>query len=275
MNHLLPLILAVSLAGSAQTAAPKFEVESVKRNQSGERRMGMETLPGGKVVLKNLPLHVIIGFAYDLPFQSPRLSGGPDWIRSENYDIEAVPPSGLIPSTATMHERDAIVRTMLQALLAERFKLVIQRETKDLPIYAVTVGKRGVKLTKAEIAEKDCLDAKGAETKVHCHAFHGGQGRGLHSDAATIEDAALFVSNWADRPVIDQTGLQDLYQFDTPGWVPMRVRSGAGETSPEGLDDPLRPSLFSIFDQMGLKLESRKGPIDMFTIQSVERPTEN
>ena len=270
------MFACVGLTIAQPAAKPKFEVASVKQNKSEDfRSIGMKAMPGGKVSFKNVPLLILIGIAYEVPFQSTRLSGGPDWIRAERYDIEAGAPEGAIPPSASARERDAILHPMLQSLLEERFKLVMLRETKEAPIYAVVVSKRGPKLEKSGIEEKDCaIDDQ--SNKVSCHSFRGGQGRGLHSDAATIEDAATFVSNWSDRPVVDQTGIKTLFRFDTSGWVPMRPMAGNGPPqSPEGLDDPLRPSLFGIFEGMGLKLESRKAPVETFRIESVEHLAAN
>jgi len=272
----LIVLVAAACCAAAQTSGKKFDVASVKRNTSEDfRTIAMKVMPGGKVSFKNLPLLIIIGVAYEVPFQSARLSGGPDWIRAERYDIEAAAPEGAIPPNATARERDAVLHQMLQSLLEERFKLVMHRETKEAPIYAVVVGKRGPKLEKSGMEEKDCpLDDQ--SNKVSCHSFRGGIGRGLHSDAATIEDAATFVSNWSDRPVVDQTGIKTLFRFDTSGWVPMQPIPGNGPPqSPEGLDDPLRPSLFGIFERMGLKLESRKAPVETFRVDSIERLVAN
>ena len=266
-------LLMLSLAWASLDAQPKFEVASIKQNKSEDMRggIGFKIMPGGRASFKNLPLFILIAAAYDVPFQSPRLSGGPDWIRAERYDIEATAPEGAIPTGATARERDLIVHRMLQNLLEERFKLVMHRATNDQPIYAVVVAKKDVKLARSGIDEKDCAQDEGS-AKPTCHGFRGGQGRGLHSEAATIEDAATFVSNWSDRPVVDYTGIKTLFKFETPGWVPMRPIPGNGTpVSPEGIDDPLRPTLFAIFGEMGLKLEPRKGPVESFTIQSIER----
>ena len=272
INFFVRQLIALVATAVCVAAQSKFDVATVKQNLSEDfRNIGMKVSPGGKVSFKNLPLQILIAVAYEVPFQSARLSGGPDWIRTERYDVEAVAPDGSIPPNATSRERDAIVHKMLQSLLQDRFQLVMHRETKEAPIYAVVVGKKGLKLDKSGMEEKDCpLDDQ--STKVGCHSFRGGQGRGLHSDAATIEDAATFVSNWSDRPVVDQTGIKTLFHFDTPGWVPMQPTPGNGSPqSPEGLDDPLRPSLFGIFDRMGLKLESRKAPVETFRIESIGR----
>lgn len=265
------LIVAVATIGCIGAQA-KFEVASVKQNSSEDfRTVGMSISPGGKVSFKNVTLHIIIAVAYEVPFQSTRLSGGPEWIRSERYDVQAVAPEGSIPPDASSRQRDAIIHKMLQRLLEERFKMVMRRETKETPVYAVVVGKRGVKLDKSGMEEKDCpLDDQG--TKVACHSFRGGQGRGIHSDSATIEDVAAFVSNWSDRPVVDQTGIKTLFRFETPGWVPMQPSPANGNPqASEGLEDPLRPSLFGIFDRMGLKLELRKAPIESFHIMNIQR----
>jgi uncharacterized protein (TIGR03435 family) len=274
MNRMLLAVFAtVALAGAQPL---KFEVASVKANKSPDfRNGGMKVTPGGKISYTNIPLLLVIAIAYEVPFQSAqRLAGAPDWTRAERFDIEAAAPEGAIPPTASARERDAILHRMLQGLLEDRFKLVVRRETKEMPVYAVVVGKKGIKLDKSGMDEKDCPNDD-QPNKVSCHNFHGGQGRGLHSDAATLEDAATFVSNWSDRPVVDQTGIKTLFRFDTPGWVPMQVTTGASGQSPEGLDDPLRPSLFGIFDRMGLKLESGKAPVETIQIVSVERPAAN
>ena len=270
---MIRFLLALASMVAVLTAQSKFEVASVKQNTSPDLRTGagVKFTTGGRVFLHNLPLYFYITMAYDLPFQSSRLTGGPDWSRSERYDIDGITPEGVLSLGKTPRERSAAIRVMLQDLLRDRFQLVMQRETKEMPIYAVIVGKKGVKLDQAGMEEKDCAfdDQTG---KKKCNDFRGGQGRGIHAEAASIEDVASFVSNWSDRPVVDQTDIKTLFKFDTPGWVPMRVMPGSGQsTSPEGLDDPLRPSLFSIFEQMGLKLEARKAPLETFRIESIQR----
>jgi len=258
-----------------------FEVASVKHNPSTDPRgMRMQILPGGRFVATS-PLFFVISSAYDLPFQSGRLTGGPDWVRGDLYDIEATPEKGAIPAGATVKERNDRVKLMLQTLLAERFKLKIRRELKELPVYAVVVKKDGPKLQKAAVEEKDCTETPtGPTDPAACHGFSGGQGQGGHGQAVSISDLASWVSNWTDQPVIDKTGLQGLYNIQTEGWVPMRprpARPAGQEPTAEDLAfaDPARPTLFQIFDRLGLKLESQKAPIETFVIESAERPSEN
>src|SRR4051812_25594196 len=105
MNCVLPALVATAIW--AAESNPKFEVASVKPNKTDVRTaLGMKTSPGGKVTITNLPLLILIAFAYEVPFQSAqRLSGGPDWIRGERFDIEAKAPDGAIPPAATGRER--------------------------------------------------------------------------------------------------------------------------------------------------------------------------
>jgi bla regulator protein blaR1 len=261
-------------AQEASGKPPAFEVASVKLNQSGERRMGSRIEPGGRYMAQNVPLYWLIADAYRVPFQSSRLSGGPEWIRSERYDIEAKPEKGSIPAGATSTVREARIMEMLKALLAERFQLKMRRESKEIPVYVLAVGKNGPKLQKAAIEEKDCTD-KPPDKGLPCHMFNGGQGRGLHGDAVTMADLVLFVENWSDRPMIDRTDLKELYNIQTDGWIPMQPRQGAPSAEDQDMADPIRPTLFMVLDRLGLKLEPQKAPVDRWIIEGVERPTGN
>ena len=272
---------APPLRGQSPPAARlAFEVASVKLNSSTDRRgMGMQILPGGRFVA-SAPVFVVAAIAYDVPIQSDRIAGGPDWLRTERYDIEATPDKGAFPAGISVKDRNDRVHLMLQTLLAERFKMVIHREIKELPVYAVTV-KDSRKLQKAAVEEKACLEVtKGPQDPASCHTFSGGQGQGMHAQAVSMPDLASYSSGWAERPVIDKTGLQGLFNIQTEGWVPMRprpARPAGQDPTPEDLafTDPARPTLFQIFDRLGLKLESQKAPIEMFVIESAERPSEN
>ena len=105
---------------------------------------------------------------------------------------------------------------MVRAVLVDRFKLVIRRESKEMPVYALLVAKGGPKLQRADIDEKDCPEASlnalgpiSTSTPIPdvCHAFNGGMGRGLHAKAANMSDLVAFVENWTDRPLLDKTGI--------------------------------------------------------------------
>lgn len=292
-----PFWLAATLAlgfvhGEARAEQDfKFEVASVKANVSKDQRISIPQFEAnGRFVATNVRLQMVIAVAYGLPFQTfgtPRISGGPEWVRSERFDIEARAESGALPAGLPSTERERRMRVMLRNLLADRFKLSVHTDMREMPVYAVMVAKNGPKLEPSSLQEKDC-DALAERPPASgpfrvedlpCHRIAGGQGRGLHANAATISDIALFVANWADRPVVDRSGLTGLYRFETEGWVPMlapRLPPGV-EPSPEQLAmaDPNRPTLFMVFDRLGLKLEAQKAPIEMYIIEHAERPTEN
>jgi uncharacterized protein (TIGR03435 family) len=270
----LPQARAQSPAG-----ALAFEVASVKPNKVDDPRQGQaEFLPGGGFSAVNINLYAYIAGAYDIPLQSVRLSGGPDWIRSERFDIRGTAGKGIVPPGTPAHARMEKTRLMLQALLADRFHLRMRRETREVPSYLVVVGKGGPKISKLPIEEQDCRTDP-ESTGVPCHDFNGGQGRGLHAKAATMTDLVEFVSNWTDRPMLDQTGLKGFYAIETEGWQPLRQRPARTGSDPTAEDlafaDPTTPTLFTIFERMGLKIEMQKAEVEMLVIDHVERPAEN
>jgi uncharacterized protein (TIGR03435 family) len=203
-------------AQSQPTERLAFEVASIKENKSEDPRagIGMQFLPGGRFVARNLPLIAVIATAYDLPpFGSPRLTTGPSFdhgVGNARYDIEATAEKSKIPEGATIKLRQEKMRLMLQTLLADRFKMILRRETKEIPVYAVTVAKGGLKLQKAAVEEKDCSEnPSGPNDPARCHAFEGGQGRGLHAPAVSIAEVASAVENFADRPVVEKPASKD------------------------------------------------------------------
>jgi len=299
MKRLAPVSLAVlafpllmSARNAPQTRAQStppsaFEVASVKENKSGDpRSVRMQYLPGGRFSATGIPLRWLIGEAYGLGIQSKRMSVEPDFGKSlgsgsAQYDIEAVAPNGTIPADATSIVQKQIMRRMLQTLLADRFKLVVRSETKELPVYAIIVGKNGPKLRRSAFQEKDCkADLPTVADGMPCHVFNGGQGRGLHGNAVNMADVAEFVENWADHPIIDRTGLTDLYNIQTSGWRPFMPPQLPNDGRPPTVEqlafsDPSTPTVFDIFEVLGLKLDLQKAPIETIVLVSVQRPSEN
>jgi uncharacterized protein (TIGR03435 family) len=274
------LVIMLAQSVSAQSEPLNFEVASVKPNNDPDfRSMQLQFLPGGRVVFKNAPLVMIIARAYDLPFQSPRLTAGTEWqaMMSKAYDIEASAGEGAIKPGLSTKERNDKIRLMLQSLLKERFKLNVRIEQKEQPAYALVVAKGEPKLEKARLQEKDCVE--GPNRPSECHRIIGGQGQGIHGDAISIPDVVLYVQNWTDQPVVDRTGLKDLYNIQTKGWRPM-----IGQPPPEGtvlqgeaaaLWDPTRQTLADVLGDLGLRMESQRAVIDMFVVDHVEQPSEN
>jgi uncharacterized protein (TIGR03435 family) len=167
--------------------------------------------------------------------------------------------------------------------------MTTHRETKEMPFYAVLVGKGGPKMTKAAIEEKDCVDDPKPD-QVPCHRFMGGMGRGLHAKAANMDDLAQFIENWTDHPVENKTGLAGLFAIESEGWTPMRqpppppppapgaspvptiVRPPSGDGD---MSDPTRPTLFMVLQKLGLELKQQKGPVEIIVVDHIERPAAN
>src|SRR5262249_45344096 len=202
---------------------------------------------------------------------SAKMAGIPDWAQGPEgtYDIEA---TSAMPPGLSGQTRDERVRAMVQALLVDRFKLVIHRESKEIPVYALLVAKGGPKMQRADIDEKDCPEPEASinalgpvspstPTPDVCHAFNGGMGRGLHARAASMSDLAVFVENWTDRPLLDKTGIKGLYRFETKGWLPMDPSVYPGSS-----DVADRPTVFEMFGQLGLRMEPQKGAVEVYVV---------
>ncbi len=278
------VLLPLARVGAAQGPQPGFEVASVRPNNStGIRAALFQFLPGGRLVIRNLPLSTIVAAAYDLPFQSTRLTGGSEWERaaSEKYDIEAVAPADAIAQGLPAKTREDKMRLMLRSLLEDRFKLKMRIEPKEQAVYALVTAKGGPKLQKAKLQESDCAETSAlSSTQTACHDLSGGMGHGIHGDAVSIADVASFVQNWTDRPIVDKTGLTGLFSIQTEGWSAMRpALPGPGGQSRQdgesGIDDPNRQTLADALGQLGLKMESQRTVIDDYYVEHVERPSAN
>lgn len=277
----IALAACIGLAQSQteKTSTPKFEVTSVKPNKSPDLCKGLiQYLPGGRYVATNVPLIRVIASAWNLPLQSQRLilaSGVrmPD----EFYDIEATSEKGMFPPEKAWEGRYHTMQSMVKALLEDRFKLRIRREPKEQPVYALVVGKGGPRLEKSKFQEPYCDEEIGPKliTNPACHWLDGGQDGGLHGASVSIAEVVEGVGeNWTDRPLFDKTGLTGFYNIQTEGWVPMKPASPQSCEASAGSSDD-RPTLFEVFEKLGLRMESQRAVVDMFVIDHVEKPGEN
>jgi hypothetical protein len=154
-----PQGLAQSTTTEPSGAKPKFEVASIKLDKSDGRNVMLGVSPGGRFHAKNVTLTLLIEMAYNV--KDSQLTGGPKWISSEHYDIEAKPPDSVARKFATpagigpSSGQDQLMRLMVQSLLADRFKLTLGHTTKDLPIYALVVAKHGPKLRRGRLGPGD------------------------------------------------------------------------------------------------------------------------
>jgi bla regulator protein blaR1 len=237
------------------TPRPQFEVASVKPSNSDDRRPFFNFQNEGQFTARNITGKRLIQTAYML--KDFQISGGPSWLGSDLYDISAKPEQ-----PAPWEQ----VLQMIQSLLAERFQLAIRRETREMPAYALVVAKNGPKMKAADEAAAKVIRIR----------------RGLlTAPQADMRMLAGQLSNFLGRNVIDKTGLTGLYDVKLE-WVPdeYQIAMFSGMGVPEGFGAPPAdwhgPSIFTALEeQLGLKLESQKGPVEMFMIERVERPSAN
>jgi uncharacterized protein (TIGR03435 family) len=263
------------------TEKPKFEVASVRPNTADDGKVMMGIQPGGRYNAVNVPVWDLIRQAYGL--QRFQLVGGPDWMESARYDIVAK-AEGDIPR-GLPGEPLGPLNLMLQDLLEERFKLRTHRETRELPIYALTLARRDRKLgTGLRESSVDCslIAGRGRSGPPPGPPAPGmrptcgiriGPGQ-IMAGGAPIAQLSLVMSQLAQRIVIDRTGLSGNFDVDLT-YTPDRLPQGP---PPPGVQmpsiDPNGPSLFTaVQEQLGLKLESERGPVEVLVIDHVERPT--
>ena len=267
----LPLVTAVTSPGTSRVAAQAvaFETASVKANRTGVDDMSVGRR-GNSYTAINAPLKFLIFSALGISFESSRLVGGPEWIEKERFDIAAA-----IPENA----RPADLPRMLRTLLEQRFRLLVHTESRDVPIYALrlarTDGKLGPRLTPSTLDCAALLAGRGsaaplppqADGRPTCRA--SASGRSFRGGGSSIAVLAAILPQQVGRPVQDRTGLTGLFDFDL-------------EFSPEGRDLAATavggdtPSIFTALpEQLGLRLESARAPLDVFVIDRVERPTDD
>jgi uncharacterized protein (TIGR03435 family) len=293
-------VLVVFAAGAtlaAQGAAPAFEVASVKPSNTDAAPPRMPPPVGGRFAASNITLRQLIRNVYDL--MDSRIEGGPDWQTSRRFDIQAKaadPVAGL----------DAM-RPMIKALLADRFQLKVHTETRDMSIYALVLarddGRLGANITRSTA---DCSKADGELAEIWAKAGPGAvaellkAGKGLpcaimpvsparvagaatmRANGASMAALAQFLTPPAGRLVQDRTGLGGLYDWElTYDPRPPGNRSLSPLSPPPGSNTPLStpppfdsPSvMIAIQEQLGLKLEPTRGPVEILVIDSAEPPT--
>ena len=261
---------------TSSTAA--FEVASVKPNTSGDGRVMLAMPPTGRVTATNVPVRLLLQQAYQVqPFQ---IVGAPNWTASDRFDIVAKAPDGAPPEQ---------YRPMMRNLLADRFKLKAHMETSEMPLYALVVARADGKLgSNLSPAKTDCDAARGRRAggpppappqpgqPIEC-GFMIGIGT-MNAGGMAMADLARSLSGFVNRFVIDKTGLSGKYDFQLTYTPEGRGLPGVPVAPPIGADvpaaDPNGASIFTALqEQLGLKLDSQKGPVDVLVIDSIEQPT--
>jgi uncharacterized protein (TIGR03435 family) len=275
--------LLLTAAVGAQ-APPRFEVASVKPSPPGAQR-GLIGLSGERVNITAWTLSELMGLVYGQPVALYRfqISEGPDWIDRERFDIAAT-----VDASRLATPTPSLLQDMMKALLAERFKLVVREETKEGPIYALTVvsrdGQLGPKLRRApavlcpEPGSPPPPSPPGAEPPRRDYRIGYGTliGRGV-----TLKTLSTSMANFygVGRLVVDRTGLAGGFDMDME-WAPMTQfrQPGNLDPPPDFADRAVNnlPTLFvALREQLGLALDPDRGPVRSIVIEHVERPTPN
>ena len=261
------------VAGSA--ALPSFEVASVKPNRSGERAQSSR-IGKGSLTLTNMRLRAMIVTAYGI--RPDRIVGAPSWMEDERFDVAA---------RASSDTSDNDLRLMLRALLAERFRLVLRTEMREQPVYALVVaranGTLGPGLEPSTECDADWLSSRAgaaalaasvgaaASGKRPCSVVNGSDGSAAYiiGGARPIEALVGALQGVTDRPVVDRTGLAGTYDF--------RLRFSAASTGPLATQATDLPELSSVFsavqEQLGLRLQPARAPVEFLVVERIERPT--
>jgi uncharacterized protein (TIGR03435 family) len=289
---LLAAVVCASASLAAQNPAPgptaqadspqAFEVASVRVNKSSPQGRFFRQQPGGRFEVTNMPLRDMIQFAYQV--RNFQVEGGPDWIGTTSFDIVAKAP-GEVPPVVPGQTSQYML--MMRTLLAERFKLVVRDETREMPIYTLNVarsdGKTGPQLN---VSTTDCAALmKAAQSgqapppptdKVTC-GLRIGPGR-LDMGAFGLSEMANALGMLLQRTVENRTGLTgnfDATMKFAPEQLPGMLLPPPGAPGAPPID-PDAPSIFTaIQEQLGLKLDSTRGPVRMVIVDRAEMPTED
>ena len=243
------------MAGAHQnTAAPlEFEVATIRPHPAGDFVSELDGGPPGRYQSKNVTVKDLVEEAYGVP--ADQVSGGPDWLDKQRFDIQAKIPDEVWQKIAKLdfHARQQCTDLMLQSLLKSRFQLAIDKEPKELRVYALVVAKGGPKLRPAGSPKPDSRDEEG---KLYAMA--------MDQPDIPVAQLANFLQMHFRRTVLDQTGLSGRY--DISFHVPV--------TTNWGID--LDTAVFNALeDQLGLKIESRKATVETIVIQHLEQPSAN
>ena len=269
---------AVTGVGQSTQGTSGFDVASIRPSSSTDGRALLQATPG-RLAMTNLVLRRLILIAYDA--QDDQLVGGPGWINSANYDVEAKADGN--PSVQQMEG------PMLRSLLEERFRLTVHRETRQLAVYKLSISKGGPKLPLSK--EGSCIPyvtdsspPKSSATEPHpnycgLHAAVNGLDHSLDGKGVTMAALAASLSRAYNaalgRNVIDGTGLAGSYDIHLE-WATDPQNPGtddAGKLAPQGQSEP---SIFAALeDQLGLKLEPSRDAVEVFVVDHIEKPSEN
>jgi uncharacterized protein (TIGR03435 family) len=269
--------------GSAQQAGlikpPAFEAASIKPNTSGDWRRAMGPAPGGRFTATNVPSRDLIAYAYGISQDSVsfRIVGGPKWIDDDRFDVNAAVIGAWTPPQ---------MREMMRTLMADRFRLAAHADTREMPTYTLAVvPNQPLLLRRSAVDEAVCQRRREAIQRrepvpppVPGAAPICGTARTIPGTITAVGGSmtslASTLGQFVNRSVVDRTQLTGLFDFELK-WTPDTMPQVPPDAPPLNID-PNGPSIFTALqEQLGLKLESARGPVDVIVIDRVEHPTED
>jgi uncharacterized protein (TIGR03435 family) len=244
-------------ADSANPASFAYDVVSIKPYNQSDAGMSMSlnTTPDG-FISRGFPVRNLVMNAFPVVMLD-QIVGLPDWANSDYYNIEAKMDEETAAAVKKLppDQRTQVQYSMTLAILTDRFKLKYHKETRELPIYNLVVAKGGLKIKPTPASEN--------------HGYTMGSGT-VSGTGIPLDSLAFSLSGVVGRMIVNKTGLTDRYSMDLK-WNPNPMAAGPGAEN----SDP-RPDLFTALEeQLGLKLESAKGPVDTYIIDHIEKPSEN
>ena len=280
--------LALAVAGlfaaplAAQQPAPPYEVASVKPNRSPTAVTRLQAAPG-RYTWTAATLMNLINVAFQRnAFDQREVIGGPDWVAKDRFDVVVQAPAGAALTAADGFPGG--VFAMVRAVLEDRFGLVTHNEVRERPVYALTTARADRRLGNG--LKRVDTDCKEAMVRLAVPApgppppggppcsFGGGAGQ-LVGTNVSLAMLANVLSRQVGRPVVDRTGVTDYFNLTLEFSGDARTSNGPPTAQPVPVDDG-RPSIFTALqEQLGLKLESTRAPVDVLVIDSASQPTEN
>ena len=280
--------LAMSVWGASliaqESSAPAFEVASIKPNKSGDPGTRFGLPGGGNFTATNATARELVRIAFQL--QEHQLIGLPDWTRNERFDIIARAAQDI--ALTGDPGKPTPVFLMLQSLLRERFQLTARPDTREMPIYALVMaradGQLGAKLTRSTTdcaavfqAQRERAKSGAPPPAPSDRVLCGSRGRqgSLVGGAVELDGGeaslAMILSRLMGRPVVNRTGLTGAFDFTLEFTQPAGGSSTGADSVPA--DSPLPSLTIAVQEQLGLKLESGRGPVEALVIDRFERPT--
>lgn len=263
LKVLATLLAALNMFAQSSAIRPtfgEFEVATVKASSPDIRGRWIRMQSAHQFEARNHAVRTLVAAAYNVSPQA--ISGGPAWIDSDRFDILAKAPGEARPN---LDEQ----MSMLRKLLADRFKLTFHREPKELSFYALTIAKGGSKLKESAASP----DASPGGPPPLIFVLSPGEVSLPGRNATMAELASVMQRAALDRPVVDKTGLSGRFDFNLE-FTPDETQFGG--VAPKENADSTKPGLFAaIQQQLGLRLEATKGPVEVLVIDRVERPSEN